>query len=104
MVDSRGSVANIVGCVRGQTYVALESALENKLLSHIGFFVEIGSTKRRSGVVGRWWLGFNWLAGTRTRVPRSSQSRDVDGWRRVCDEKSRANHKVHFDSRPASWR
>lgn len=36
----------------GSTYVALEGALENKLLSHIEFFVEMGSTKRRSGGLG----------------------------------------------------
>lgn len=47
-----GSVANIVGVGLGSTYVALEGALENKLLSHIEFFVEIRSTKRRSGGLG----------------------------------------------------
>lgn len=52
VVCSFRGVANIVGWVRGQTYVALEGALENKLLSHIEFFVEMGSTKRRSGGLG----------------------------------------------------
>lgn len=46
---SAGSQISIVGVGSGSTYVALEGALENKLLSHIEFFVEIGSTKRRSG-------------------------------------------------------
>lgn len=47
-----GPVANIVGVGLGSTYVALEGALENKLLSHIESFVEIRSTKRRSGGLG----------------------------------------------------
>lgn len=42
-------VANVVGVGSGSTYVALEGALENKLLSHVEVFVEMVSTKRRSG-------------------------------------------------------